>query len=139
MYLFNCLNNKSKGLIVLGTLISLLLIFTFPPGHLKDINHADLPTHTDLSASASSYDFNVFAIQPEADYSSRISESGNGHSYTKIAPPTDAKASIQTQKVITGLNRFSTYAGSGSNISGKGLDLAYLFVDIPPPAFVLFS
>lgn len=139
MHLFNFLNNKSKGLTVLVTLIGLLLIFTFPPGIPKDTKHADPPTHTDLSASASPYDFIVFAIQPEADYSSWISESGNGHSYTKVAPLNDTKASIQTQKVITGLNQFSTYAGSGSNISGKGLGLAYLLVDIPPPASVIFS
>jgi hypothetical protein len=139
MHLFNYPNNKSKGLAVVVTLIGLLLIFTFLPGIPKDTKHADPPTHTDLSASASSYDFNVFAIQPEADYSSWISEYGNDHSYTKVAPSNDAKASIQTQKVITGLNQFSTYAGSGGNISGKGLDLAYLLVDIPPPTSIIFS
>jgi hypothetical protein len=123
----------------LGTLIGLLLIFTFFPGIPKDTKHGDLPPNTGLSASASPYDFNVFAIQPEADYSSWISESGNGHTYTKVAPSNDAKASIQTQKVITGLNQFSTYAGNDGNISGKALDLAYLLVDIPPPASVIFS
>jgi len=141
MRLFGDLKDSSRLRAVTLILIGLLVLVTFPSGVAKDTGIQILPARSiiPVSGSIGSSDCIIFAIQPRAEYNSWVSESGNDDSHIKRTHSNDAKASIQTHKVIIGLNQFSTYVGNDGNIFGEDLKSAYLLVDIPPPASVIYS